>query len=426
MDTQLLTRLAWCVLGCVFLSSVYAADTVTKDSEDNRTVDDVIDLDDSSITGNESLLEAADGKIIFETYPTKLVESSHDIISDDVDGFIGSGSGLEEEPRNVTELEPFTSLKTSGPIDTTPYATSSHVTDEHDDDDVEASANIEIVTAKSDESVTEEPSEDVFDDADKIPSFLKLCEKKNCKYGGVCVRTGDENVDCACPVQCGNEFGNQLCGSDGSLYPSPCHMEQQACEQQQNITRADYRACSPYETFCEENTAPSWSSWSIWLQSGSTDFRVRYCKIGGSVAETQANCGNDRIEVRPCKKRDVMPCSSEFGEESQQYEYECAGTDMQDVQAIGSPYETFCEENTAPSWSSWSIWLQSGSTDFRVRYCKIGGSVAETQANCGNDRIEVRPCKKRDVMPCSSEFGEESQQYEYECAGTDMQDVQAI
>lgn len=83
-------------------------------TDDNLTADDVIDLDDSSVTGNESLLEAADGKIIFESYPTRLIESSRDIISDDVDGFLGSGSGLEEEPANVTESAAFTSLKTSG------------------------------------------------------------------------------------------------------------------------------------------------------------------------------------------------------------------------------------------------------------------------------------------------------------------------
>lgn len=408
------SRVVWCLLMCVYLSSSRAADPVTKDTEDNQTVDDVIDLDDSSVTGNDSLLEAADGKIILETYPTKLVEASRDIISDDVDGFIGSGSGFEEEASNVTESEPFTSLKTSaGPSDTTPYITASPVIEEHDDDDVEASANTEIVTVRDENTVTEEPLSDenanVFDDPDKIPNFLKLCEKKNCRFGGVCVPTGDESVECACPLQCANEFGNQLCGSDGTTYPSPCHMEQQACEQQRNITRADYRACAPYETFCGENREPSWSSWSIWLQSGSTDFRIRYCKVGGSVAESSANCGNDRIEVRPCKKRDVMPCSSDFGEESQQFNYECAGTDMQDVQAIDqlfdgkladeveckfSLYDAGLQKFVHSNWT-WKTLKEKGDQVIWCNHRAIFVPFSSTPKHC-HDKLEAF-CKKETV-----------------------------
>ena len=78
-----------------------------------------------------------------------------------------------------------------------------------------------------------------------------------------------------------------------------------------------------------------WSSWSIWLQSGSNDFRFRYCKINGDVTEEHANCGNDRIEVRPCKRRDVTPCATPLGEESTDYQYECSGTDMQDISDFG-------------------------------------------------------------------------------------------
>jgi len=75
--------------------------------------DDLIDLDESVSTSNESIIESSNGKIILETFPNKL-KASRDIISDDVDSLAGSGSGADDETTNVTETTKFTVLTISG------------------------------------------------------------------------------------------------------------------------------------------------------------------------------------------------------------------------------------------------------------------------------------------------------------------------
>lgn len=59
------------------------------------------------------------------------------------------------------------------------------------------------------------------------------CRSMSCHAGAKCVVI-DGQAECRCARSC--QRRKPICGSDGKEYPSICHLEKFACENQLNIT----------------------------------------------------------------------------------------------------------------------------------------------------------------------------------------------
>ena len=80
-------------------------------------------------------------------------------------------------------------------------------------------------------------------------TYINLCYLmvENCgkgvelaHYGGC--TNGTQDTPTSCPASCaGAERDGPVCGSDGNVYPSTCHMRRDTCGQR--VVRADPRHC---------------------------------------------------------------------------------------------------------------------------------------------------------------------------------------
>ena len=80
-------------------------------------------------------------------------------------------------------------------------------------------------------------------------TYINLCYLmvENCgkgvelaHYGGC--TNGTQDTPTSCPASCaGAERDGPVCGSDGNVYPSTCHLRRDTCGQR--VVRADPRHC---------------------------------------------------------------------------------------------------------------------------------------------------------------------------------------
>ncbi|KAG8434439.1 hypothetical protein GDO86_012708 [Hymenochirus boettgeri] len=72
------------------------------------------------------------------------------------------------------------------------------------------------------------------------------CSTVTCSYGSTCVRSADgQTAKCVCPATCSGVPENVICGSDGKDYRNGCHLNKQACDNQENLYKKFDGPCDP-------------------------------------------------------------------------------------------------------------------------------------------------------------------------------------
>ncbi|KAM4651283.1 agrin isoform 2-T2 [Discoglossus pictus] len=72
------------------------------------------------------------------------------------------------------------------------------------------------------------------------------CSSVSCSYGSTCVRSADgQTAKCVCPTTCAGVPENVVCGSDGKDYRNECHLNKQACDNQENLYKKFDGPCDP-------------------------------------------------------------------------------------------------------------------------------------------------------------------------------------
>ena len=66
------------------------------------------------------------------------------------------------------------------------------------------------------------------------------CSGVTCPTGARCIVTYGQ-AECRCPRSC--QRRKPVCGSDGREYPSACHLDKHACDNQLNITIKYHGKC---------------------------------------------------------------------------------------------------------------------------------------------------------------------------------------
>lgn len=157
----------------------------------------------------------------------------------------------------------------------------------------------------------------------------RICKALDCKFGAECVEKEPLNFECVCPVgTCADEEGAEVCGSDGVTYRGSCQLEMETCRQQKNITIVKQRGCDE-ETpeMCPMFPVPKWTPWSMWIQSGASEFRFRVCL---SQEPGSPGCVGKSIEERSCRTRRFGYCQTALGKTVSKMEHKCDGTDVID------------------------------------------------------------------------------------------------
>ncbi|CAB3372768.1 Hypothetical predicted protein [Cloeon dipterum] len=86
------------------------------------------------------------------------------------------------------------------------------------------------------------------------------CKQMVCRHGAVCEKKGTE-PECVCKITCSEKTPTSLqtvCGSDGRLYATECHMKQYACKIQMNIEVQSIAMCR--KTVVTEAPTRRWTS----------------------------------------------------------------------------------------------------------------------------------------------------------------------
>lgn len=78
---------------------------------------------------------------------------------------------------------------------------------------------------------------------------------------------------------------------------------------------------------------PKWSSWSMWIQSGVSEFRFRVCL---SHEAGSPGCDGRSIEERKCRNRRIGYCQSPFGKTISRKEHKCDGSNVVDYTKLGN------------------------------------------------------------------------------------------
>ncbi|XP_075459745.1 agrin isoform X4 [Ascaphus truei] len=72
------------------------------------------------------------------------------------------------------------------------------------------------------------------------------CLAVSCSYGSTCARSADgQTAKCVCPTTCVGLPENAVCGSDGKDYRNECHLNKQACDNQENLYKKSDGPCDP-------------------------------------------------------------------------------------------------------------------------------------------------------------------------------------
>ncbi|XP_053308487.1 agrin isoform X3 [Spea bombifrons] len=72
------------------------------------------------------------------------------------------------------------------------------------------------------------------------------CSGITCSYGSTCVRSADgQTAKCVCPTTCAGVPESMVCGSDGKDYRNECHLNKQACDNQENLYKKFDGSCDP-------------------------------------------------------------------------------------------------------------------------------------------------------------------------------------
>ncbi|XP_063822042.1 agrin-like isoform X2 [Ostrinia nubilalis] len=110
------------------------------------------------------------------------------------------------------------------------------------------------------------------------------CSGVACPPGARCIVTSSQ-AECRCPRSC--QRRKPVCGTDGKEYPSACHLDKQACENQHNITIKYQGKCDP----CSEHECADGSICQL------NEMRVPTCRCGPPcdliARPGSAVCGSD-------------------------------------------------------------------------------------------------------------------------------------
>ncbi|XP_062582447.1 uncharacterized protein LOC134244193 isoform X2 [Saccostrea cucullata] len=157
----------------------------------------------------------------------------------------------------------------------------------------------------------------------------RICEALACKYGAKCIEKEPLNFECICPVgTCADEEGAEVCGSDGKTYRGSCQLEMESCKQQKNISIVKQSSCEQESLeICPLFPVPKWSPWSMWIESGASEFRFRVCL---SHETGSSGCDGKSIEERKCRSRRVGNCQSPLGKPISRKESKCEGSNVAD------------------------------------------------------------------------------------------------
>ncbi|XP_074654555.1 agrin-like [Tubulanus polymorphus] len=85
-------------------------------------------------------------------------------------------------------------------------------------------------------------------------AFNDYCDEDTCQYGGTCDMDAEMYPKCICSFNCNEDSKeNQICGSDGRVYMSKCHLREAACYAQMEITPQPIRKCQIMGKPCDGN-----------------------------------------------------------------------------------------------------------------------------------------------------------------------------
>uniref|UniRef100_A0A8D3A5Y5 Agrin n=1 Tax=Scophthalmus maximus TaxID=52904 RepID=A0A8D3A5Y5_SCOMX len=220
------------------------------------------------------------------------------------------------------------------------------------------------------------------------------CLEKVCDHGAVCVVKNDEPV-CECPEAC-PQTSDQVCGSDGHSYGSPCEMRAMGCALQKAIHiqhKGPYGACAncSFGAICDDQSGQCVcasecveSHQPVCGSDGTTynsecELHVRACKeqmdlrvvsqgecktCGSTVCAWGARCVQNKCECPPCSGEAFSPvCGSD-----------------------GTTYDNKCELGTSSCMQKRRIDVaKPGSCD---EDCGSGGSGSGLES-CEQDRCRI-------------------------------------
>uniref|UniRef100_A0A8D3A5N3 Agrin n=1 Tax=Scophthalmus maximus TaxID=52904 RepID=A0A8D3A5N3_SCOMX len=221
------------------------------------------------------------------------------------------------------------------------------------------------------------------------------CLEKVCDHGAVCVVKNDEPV-CECPEAC-PQTSDQVCGSDGHSYGSPCEMRAMGCALQKAIHIQHKGPCDGACANCSFGAICDDQSGQCVCASECVESHQPVCGSDGttynSECELHVRACKEQMDLRVVSQGECKTCGSTvcaWGARCVQNKCECPPCSGEAFSPVcgsdGTTYDNKCELGTSSCMQKRRIDVaKPGSCD---EDCGSGGSGSGLES-CEQDRCRI-------------------------------------